>query len=164
MHRLIFTMAIVKRSSVIENYQKLTGLNIATDGMPQTLGSSINPSIEIGPKFTFIVRSISGTSTGAITAYTTPTDKDFYLTFLHESFTKDATCDMVDFRTNITTEGVSRNISSIPSQTTTAESRSQNTTFSYPIKLDRGSTIQTLGAFTAGTCTKKLNIGGFILE
>lgn len=111
-------------------------------------------------------RYITATSTGSQTIYTTPAEKDFYLTSATVSIIKDATCDMATGAVVIlvTVNGVQSAVIGISTLTLTAQSDSVSVSFKYPIKIDRSSTVVMGGTFTAGACVRTGCITGFLSD
>jgi hypothetical protein len=157
-------MARVTRSSVLLKIQDILGLQAGTEQVPVMANNSIQPVMNINPAFSTINKTASATATGNATIYTTPADKDFYLTGLFLGTTKDVSCDLVNPRITITVGGAAIAIMNIPQQTLTAGSDQIYVTFPYPLKIDRNTAIVLVGAFTVGTCTKYGSVNGFILE
>jgi hypothetical protein len=155
-------MVQINRSSVMQQARDILDIPASISNIKDT-HTTIQPVVEIGPKFTTIARHVSSTTTGSSTIYTTPTDKDFYLTYAQLNITKDATSDNVNCNLLATLNAV-RRILSINTQTTTAGSFNAANSFPYPIKIDRGTNITVNGTFTVGATTKEACIGGFILE
>lgn len=157
-------MAQITRSSIILWIQDLLGLQSGRDIVPSQINNSVQPVVEVGPRQTNLLRNITTASTGLVTIYTTPTDKDFYLTFASFSFTKDVTSDNVNVWIQVVQNGVSRTIMEKPTQSLTASDGQQTHSWPHPIKIDRGTNISLGGVFTAGSLTRKACVGGFILE
>jgi len=156
-------MATITRSSVLLWFQNLLGLQAGNDKIPTELNDKIMPVVDITPKITTIVRAADNAVTGGIVAYTTPSDKDFFLTYLHFGYTKDVAATSGAIYVRFYTDGAIRYIT-LTAQSTTAETRFSDITFPYPIKIDKNTAIDMIGAFGAGAMTKYMTIGGYILE
>lgn len=113
-----------------------------------------------------IVRSVSSQSTGNMSAYTTPTDKDFYLTAIQASFAKDATCDVASGpgRVSVVIDGATQYILEFALLTLTAQSDAVVIVFPYPVKIDRTSSIAWTNTFTAGAMARTLTLVGYTEE
>lgn len=158
-------MAKITKSSVLNKLSDLTGIQTAIDELPSQLNTTISPVININPSFTLLVRSNASTTTAATTAYTTPSDKDFYLTYLYMSNVKDAACDNTAVYLNVDVpDGGTQRIASFENIPSVATSKEIAINFTYPIKLRRNSIMSLVGTFTAGTMTKRILIGGFLLD
>jgi len=111
-----------------------------------------------------IVRGTSRTTTGNSTIYTTPSDKDFYLTGFYISATADVASDCVLYNFQITVDGVSQRIFSMVKTTLTAFNQTQFVALPIPIKIDRGTAITIGQSFTVGTSTVASAIYGYTEE
>lgn len=157
-------MARINRSSVLLWLQDVLGLQSGAQAPPLELEPRVQPTVDINPKISNVIKTFVNSVSGTTTIYTTPSDKDFYLTFAALGLTKDATADLTLSGIQITTDGATKVILPLPLQTTTAESVHIQLSFPYPLKCDRGTTIQMLGSFTVGAASRRGAIGGFILE
>lgn len=145
--------------------QERLGFQPGADAIPVNSGNFIQPSFDIENKETRIARSTSRTTTTTGSPiYTTPADKDFFLTYINCAFTKDAANDNVIVSISAPMDGVNRAIIGIPTQTLTAGSYNQIITFPYPIKIDRSAAISLVMVFTVGTMSCYAVIGGYVLE
>lgn len=107
----------------------------------------ITPTVEVQPRIN-ILRRVSLTNATAATIYTTPADKDFYLTHVTISMSKDATATVTDSNVFCIVDGVNRQILEMTSTTLTATTQSMVVSLEHPIKVDRNTAI-TLTANTA---------------
>jgi len=115
----------------------------------------IVPTVEINPRINIVKRNTCTNAT-SVTLYTTPTDKDFYLTGVSLSHTRDVNATCVSTAINGVIDGVSTGTIFIEHrmQTLTAGNIPASTqSFSIPIKIDRG---------TAITITASTNVGNFV--
>lgn len=144
--------------------QDLLGIQAGSQSVPVESGNTIQPVVEVGPKFTNFLKYGTSTLSTTTTAYTTPSDKDFYLTLAQLSYVKDAANDNVIYYINVIVGGLSCRLNIMKAVPATANSDTYSQSFNYPIKIDRGTAISVVGAFTAGTQTRCWVIGGFILE
>ena len=159
-------MAIINRSSIISNQVDTLGLQPGSDKIPVELDNKIIPVFEIAPKVTTILKTITSTATGSTTSvYITPTSKDFYLTYIGLSITKDAANDLTTVPSiDVYVNGLRTKVICLNCQPLTAESHTFFVALPYPIKLDRGSQIYSVMTWAAGTATRTAVIGGYILE
>lgn len=153
------------QNSVLKNqFVDLLGLSPNIDALPSTLSPGpIIPTFDIGPQTATIVRSGSATTTGSITVFTTPTDRDFFLTNASLSYSKDVTCDVATGAINLsaTIDGVSRNILSLANLTTLGQTQAGSISLNYPVKIDRNTSITVSGSFTLGSMSRTAQIQGF---
>lgn len=115
-------------------------------------------------RFSNIVKSNLGTNTTSSTIYTTPSDKDFYLTAASLGFAKDATATATAVTLEVTVEGVAQNILVLPTVTLTADARAVANNYPIPIKLDRGSAITAKASAGVATILIRAAIQGYTVE
>lgn len=156
---------------MVNNYntsisKRATDLLNVRDGtfFDNNLGNKIIPVIDINKPIVNVVVSASTATTGTATAYTTPTDKDFYLTGAVLSFQADATADNTSVFFTATINGVGTPIVNFRKLTTTATTQAIPITFSEPIKIDRNTNITYTSAFTVGACARSINLYGYISD
>jgi hypothetical protein len=157
-------MARITRSSILQWVQDALGIQNGADSVPQYLTNQVVPVFDIQPKITNFVTQTTSTATGDTTIFTTPTDKDFFITFATIANTANAASDSVVCSIGVTIGGATRRIMYLVKETTTAGSQNAEMCFTYPIKVDRGSIIRLTKAFTAGATTVNATIGGYTLE
>ena len=118
--------------------------------------------LPIVPTSTEIYSSNPSTSASSSTAFTLPSDKDFYLTAVSYSIEKDATCDAADGQALLRAfaNGSNRTIIGFPILTLTAQRFSLSLNLNPPLKVERGGTLTiTAPTFTAGKFSR---VGTFI--
>jgi hypothetical protein len=157
-------MARINRSSVLLWFQQLLGLQAGSDKIPIELNDKIQATVDIGPKSTTLVKIGTAATTSASVFYTTPADKDFYLTFINLAYTKDVVCNGTGVTVSGVIGGLTIALLTLVSNTVTLYQDHAEVNFSFPVKLDRNTPITLSGAFGAGTMYKAACIGGFILE
>lgn len=150
-------MVLARKGSVLFNARELLDL---AEPINQSQ-NYIQPVIEVGSKFTDLVKTGGNTTTSNATLYTTPLDKDFILTHAHISLTKDVTSDNTNAYIQVVVGGANVRLTELRLQTLTALSTTCGYNYTIGIKLDRGSAITLIGGFTAGTLTKQATICGF---
>lgn len=127
---------------------------------------TLTPVIPITP-IARIVRWGNSDTTGAIVLYTTPSDKDFYLTSAHLAYSKNSACDIATGYINIqiTIGGVTQVVLASSILTLTAERDTATITFSTPIKCDRSTSISLSASsttFTVGAISRIGSITGYV--
>lgn len=139
-------------------------LNLKSGDNNNEVGDHIQPTIEIQPKA--IVRSAGQTASGIMTVFTTPIDKDFYITGYALGYVKDVLCDTAtgDIALTIVIDGVTRSLFPFPILTLTAQSDTATGCVVPPIKVDRGTQINLGGTFGAGNMRRTASIYGFFRE
>lgn len=156
-------MAIIKKSEVVKHYQDTAGLNALSDFTSLSIGQNIAPTLDLNQKYTTHAIEAYSASTGSITVYTTPTDRDYYLTSVSLGFIKSAACDVTNGALSLLVYVNSRQsaIIRIPVLTLTAQNGYIALSFPHPIKVDRGTSITILGTFTVGDYLRTATITGF---
>ena len=144
--------------------------NANTNIAPQSISGQVMPVIDINPK-NYRRANIckEGSTTGtSYTIYTTPTDRDFYLTTIQFTYTKNATADLATNDTlgiSLKVNGATQYPIYFSTLTLTAQSDSIAITFATPLKIDRGSVIQLVrGAITAGNVVMSGSITGYTVD
>jgi len=160
-------MTQINRSSLLNNAAGDLLISQARENFPVQLSNSVAPVFEIGAKYSTILKASVTTVTGAATIYTTPRDKDFFLTGFTFSFRKDAACDIASggsLAFVVYQDGAANAVWKQAVVTLTAQDANIVMTFPFPMKLDRNSVIQATGTFAAGVLVRSVSIVGFILE
>jgi hypothetical protein len=157
----------ITNSDLIKEVVDGARLNAAVDQVPNQLSEKVVATMETNPKFFRFINTIRRTAgtTGTLTVYTTPTDRDFYLCGLTGTITKNVTSDATLSQINIVPDGyIAVTILEFSQQSLTAESRTLGNDFNIPIKLKRGSTITMDTNQTAGTTTRNIIIWGYTVD
>lgn len=131
------------------------------------LNTNIQPVLNVNPiRVVNIVKRAAGATTSTATVYTTPMDRDFYLTSAFLSITKDAACANEFMHLDIIPKDqeVAEEILEINCQNTTEYTATAANTFSIPIILKRGSAITVVGGYAAGTARKTGIITGYTID
>lgn len=115
-------------------------------------------------RFNNVVREVEGAGSGNATIFTTPADKDFYLTSWVLNYATDAACDTVTIAIQCTIEGVSRYLIRKKKITTTADDKAIVCTYTEPIKIDRNTVMSLVCSFAAGNCPRSCTITGYTME
>lgn len=140
------------------------GLPVATGKIPSEISSAVMMNYSINPKYSFICKQANSSATGTSTIYTTPRDKDFFLTAVSITFKHDAACDGTQIYFNVTIDGLQTLLIRRYLNTGVASADAFTISFPYPLKIDRNTNIEIVGTFAAGTQSKAAGITGFILE
>lgn len=162
-------MATNYNSELSKEFTEGGKIQISRDRIPTEFAEKVVPVMEVNPKFFRRINILSTSNkptTGANTAYTTPTDRDFFLTNVQFSLIKDSTCDQATGTVTLTStqDGVSKTIVAIPVITLTAQSESIQVNFPYPIKLDRGVIVTTTATYTVGVMVRQTNLQGYTVD
>ena len=162
-------MATIYNSLLTKELIEGARVQVSRDSVPTQIADKVVPVMEVNPSMlrkNTILRGSSRTTTGTLTIYTTPTDRDFYLTSLSLSIIKDVTCDLATGSSapSCTIDGASQNLPGFSTITTTAQNQTLTINFDKPIKLDKNSSIVWGGTFTAGVYIRYGVITGYIIE
>jgi len=149
---------VITRTSILNNARNELGIQPG-DNLPP-----INLTYPTHAKYTTILKNTQVTSSGTTTIYTTPQNKDFYLTLVHLSYFKNAVCDGDTVSVYSVVNGLNTTVIRLLSNALTAYQDHAEIVFPHPIKLDRNAAIVLSRSFGAGTETCNLLIGGIILE
>jgi len=143
-------------------------INTAFDKIPQQLAEKVVPVMETNPKFfrtINVVESGSRDTSGQIALYTTPTDKDFYITSVQINNQSDVTADNTDaYISTKLPDGNSATLAQLFKLSTTVFQGVINLSFPIPIKIKRGTAINFGSTFTAGASITGAGITGYIVE
>jgi hypothetical protein len=142
-------------------------LQSGTGGIPSELADKVIPTMEVNPRLLEICNIIKrGQAINALsaTAYTTPTDKDFYLVGATISVIKDVTATSLYARLNVTVDGTIVSLMEIPGFTVTVQNQSLSISFAYPIKIDRNTTISAVNSTNVANVCTSVNIIGYVVD
>jgi hypothetical protein len=149
-----YNPSIINRAARILNSK-------GNDFLPDEVSGPV-ATIAISPKVD-IVRA--GTATGtSTTIYTTPTDKDFYLTGIQLAMIKDATSTSTSTNIDCQINGTTAVLINIPSFTLTAQTLSENIQYIFPIKVDRGTALRVRNSTGTANITSIGTIYGYTEE
>lgn len=160
-------MAIINNPEVKKALIDGAKINIVIDDVPSELGKTVVPVMSVNPPKTCNVSGYkTKTSTGTITAYTTPLDKDFYLSTLQFSWTADATNDGVLNMVSVDVDDVAveTEVLNVMKNPLTAQHGVEFISFPKPLKMKRGGNIKITQTFTAGNGGMKLCWTGYTQE
>lgn len=157
-------MATIYRNTYLQWLQKILGLQSSKEQPPSTLAPTVQAIVDIVPRITTVVRRASSATTGGATLYTTPTDKDFYITFVDMAYSKDAANDTTEVYIDCVINGSTTRIMSLNVVAATAQADGKIVSLPYPVLVDRNSVVRIVSNFTAGTLNRQGTVGGYILE
>lgn len=159
-------MATINNPETLKKIVMDAGIQTAYDSIPTRLANSVVPVIVANPKpIVNIVKWIASVGTGTQTLYTTPTDKDFFLTNVIISAQADVNCDNTVYDVTATPdEGGAIILLRLPKITLTVFQDSISVVFPHPIKIARGTTITFGTTYTAGVSHAVAQIMGYTKE
>ena len=128
---------------VIDRITKELGLQTAVEGTSFDLLKTIQPIIEMKEEiFVNVVESTTNVNVASITLFTTPTDRDFFLTGAALNWQTDVTSTNTATKIEAVREsGQTEDIIRLSGITATVKNFSISRDFIVPIKLKRGSII-----------------------
>jgi len=135
------------------------------ENMENEVSPFIQPVISVEP-YTNIIATGGNAATAAVTVYTTPTDRDFFLHSIHLSYEKNATADNTEVYVSVTLANklTAVNLIDIATLSLTASRDTQVIVFPKPLLLARGTGIGLYGTFSVGALIKTAQITGFTEE
>lgn len=161
-------MSKISNSDTIRELIKGANLQTGFDNIPNDLARSIVPTLEINPeqyRKSTIVRKGTASNATSATAYTTPTDRDFYLCGCSLSVCKDVTSTSTNSDIEVYPFGETAvNILTVAGLTLTADAGTSNLVLPFPLKLARGSTIKVLNTTNVANVRAIGSIVGYIDE
>jgi hypothetical protein len=159
-------MATVNNQDTIREIIKATKLDANIDKVPDSFSSSIVPVIEVNPRLLKTARVLGAASqatTGTVTAVSTSTTDETFVTGIQTSFVKNVTCDIAtgSIAIQAVIDGATVMLGRFSVLTLTAERGELPLMFNPPIKVDKNSVINITGAFTAGALMRNLIVFGY---
>lgn len=134
-------------------------------GIPSELAEKVIPVMEVNPKLlkaATIIKSAQILNNSPQTIYTTPTDKDFYLTNVALSTSKDVTATSIVTALSATVNGITGVILRLCTLTLTAERGEMACSLNPPIKVDPGSAITITTSTNVGNIAAAGSIVGYL--
>ena len=160
-------MAQIHNSETTKRILDDAGIQTSRDDVPNQLASKIVPVLISNPNRSgsMIIESGSRTTTGSTTVFTTPSNKDFYLTDITLTNVSNAAADNTSITvTAVDHRGQAKILIYMPKITLTAHSQTITKTFPVPILLSRSSVISQTSSFAAGVSTTATTITGFVVD
>jgi hypothetical protein len=158
-------MAQIHNSDLSKELIKGGRLQVSRDIVPNQLAEKVVPVMEVNPrllKTSQIVRGNTATNATSATIYTTPTDRDFYLTGASIAVIKDVTSTSTESSIKVTIDGSTQRLLSISGITLTAQSSANSINFQNPIKIDRNTTIIVTNTANTANINAWGNIVGYV--
>lgn len=160
-------MATIYNSDLTKELTKGAGLQTSKDVIPNQIAEKVVPVMEVNPKLLRVVnvhQRNTATNATSATIYTTPADRDFYLTGLTISMIKDATATSTSSFISVYINGLQNQIAHIVSLTLTPQYAAYSKDFTVPIKLDRNTAIVIGNATNVANITSSGTIQGYIVD
>lgn len=157
-------MVAITSSDAIQRFVDEAKLQSA-NGVPTQLNNQIVPVFEVNPRLTRfcdIVKTNSIANQTSATIYTTPTDKDFFLTSASLSYIKDVTSTSTGVAINVTINGLATSVLALPGITLTVSQGQISNTFLHPLKIDRNTNIAVISSTSVANIKAQGCISGYI--
>lgn len=160
-------MARINRSDVIQKAVNDLAISGNTDKIPNETLDKVQLTYDLNRKTSSFIITGGQSTTGSIIAAfpTVSIGAETFITSVHLSYNKDATCDIATGTLNlaITPEltGLSTALVRCSIITLTADKDNIVLTFPYPLKVKNGSTITYAGTFSLGVLRRDYEIIGY---
>jgi hypothetical protein len=156
-------------SDTVKNIIDVGRLQVSQNLIPSEFDNKLVFTAETNPKLmreTTVVRQSICSNSTSTTMYTTPTDRDFYLTSATISMIKDVTSTSTQSAINLTPfyENSVRSMLPIQGITLTPQSGQLTLSLPHPMKLARNTTIALVNGTNVGNIISGACITGFIVE
>ena len=158
---ILIKMVRINNSDLMTELRDVAKIQVASDIIPNVLSNQVVPVIDVNPKHARKINVVRYV-TSASAAYTTPTDKDFFLMGFNMSFSKTVANDGANLTLTGYVDGVVQNIGTLAGITLTAERAEMSQSFPIPIKIDRGTALTF--AVGATMATVRGTIFGYLVE
>lgn len=136
-----------------------------SDGVPSQISNQIVPVLISNPERTpNIIKQASAINSTSSVIYTTPTDRDFYLTNVNIANIKDVTSTSALSYVACLVNGAPSIIVSVSGLTLTPSSASNTISFPYPIKIDRGTQITVNNSTNIANVSTTASIIGYTID
>ena len=135
--------------------------------IPRAISKDIQLVYNVNPKRTInIVKKASSSTTGTTTIFTTPSDRDFFLTGFAMSVSCNVTADSTRYFVSATPFGIANvSIGEIEKQSVTALSHLHvSKQYNFPMLIERSSAIVLSQTFTVGASFMVVNLEGFTTD
>jgi len=163
-------MAQINNKEVMQKLAETANIQIAKESIPNQLAEKIVPTFECNPNLlrkNIVLGAASSAATGSITALTTEPTKKTFLTGIHFSFIKDATCDIATGAINILfwPKGKAAvNAIGLAVISLTAQNQEFDFSFKDPIELEAGKQVSCAVSYAAGVMSRCLTAIGYVEE
>lgn len=161
-------MATIHNTDLTKELRDGGKLQQLSDIIPSQLADKVVPTMEVNPKFfrrTNIIKRAAATNATAATIYTTPADKEFFLTGASLSVIKDATSTSTSTYIQSTdSNGMTFEILDIPSITLTPQSETISVTLANPILLKKGQSITVNNSTNVANINTQAVIYGYLVD
>lgn len=127
--------------TIDDNIKTDLGLKEGIDVIPKQVLPTIQPIYEVLRRVCNFNRAGSFSDSTGGTFFSTPTDRDFYVTAVQLTYSKDAINTATFVNLGCTVNGATVNLARIRFEPLTAGNDHQEISFPFPIKIDRGTNV-----------------------
>jgi len=158
-------MAKVERREIVQRVIDGLRLDVGRELTPQEVEDKIR-AVFVANEENIIdtIRSATRTTTGSTTIFTTPSDKDFFLTYATLSYHCNASADAIQYLVQIIIDGATQSILRLSKITLIALNDRLTINFNPAIQLDRNTAISLTQTFTVGLSSVSGAVGGYTKE
>lgn len=156
-------MTKINRGEIVSQVTDALKLDVANGIIPNDSSDKIVLTYDYSnSKYCTVIKENSTTSTGAALIYTTPSDRDFYLSSIWMNYETSATCDAVGAFVSIVPYGSASSVGHwLRKLSLTAQCEHGQIVFNPPIRLARNTQINVSSTFTVGSMVKGATITGY---
>jgi len=158
-------MTQIYNSDLTKELTEGAKIQVSRDRVPNQLADKVVPVMEVNPKLlrrVKIVKNVQAANATSATVFTTPTDRDFYLTGYCLSVIKDATSTSTGTSLRSTIDGAAVRIAEIIGLSLTVQNQTITGSCTPPIKIDRGVTITVNNTTNVANVSSSAEIHGYI--
>jgi len=152
-----------QNAKITNEVKRAFGLNNMT-GYPMKVSEAILPVVDVNPRYTNIIGAAPATNATSGTPYTTPANKDFYLTGFTISLIKDVTSTSTATALMAYINGVQVALGRIAGITLTAQNDSLSASFPFPLKIDRNTAITITNTTNVANIAAYASIYGYLVD
>lgn len=135
----------------------------AGDNLTSDIGNLIVPVVPI-TRFSNILKTATATNNTAATIYTTPSDKDFYLTGVQIAVSKDATATSLGTDVTVFYNSVNTRIIKISTNQLQVQNEAVSQVFNPPLLIDKGTAIVLNNSTNVANIVSSACIYGYTVE
>lgn len=160
-------MALINNSDLTKELIEGAKINISDEAVPSQIAEKVVPVMEVNPKLlrtTNILSSYHATDSTSGTVYTTPANKDFYLTNVVLSLAKDVNATSVMSNVNVYVNEQIVNILAIMGTSVTAQYETTTLNLKLPLLIDRNTAINITNSTAIASISARATIFGYTVE
>lgn len=160
-------MAVIYNSDLTKELVDVAKIQVSRDSTPNQIADKVVPVIDVNPKHSRVLNHATvntATNSAGVTIYTTPTDRDYFLTQVFLYFIKDVTSTSTYSAIDVVIGGGRYTLLSLPQISLTVQQGGLSISFHRPMKIDRGTTIRLLNSTNVANITSTGGVAGYTVE